>query len=87
MGARNYFRTYKGATDWEIQFLHALDHIEAHGGVAHIFLHSWEIEANRHWQKLEAVFRAISERKTLTTVTNGALFKLWKSRREESQRN
>jgi len=87
LGACNFFRVYKGAADWQTQFLHALDHMETHGGIAHLYLHSWEIDANGQWQKLEAVFRSIAERKALTTVTNGALFKLWKSRHDENERN
>lgn len=86
-GACNFFQIYKGATDWETQFLNGLDHVETHGGIAHMYLHSWEIDANREWQKLEAVFRSIAERKSLATVTNGALFKLWKSRNEDGQRD
>ncbi len=86
-GAYNFFQTYKGATDWEIQFLHALDHIEAHGGIAHLYLHSWEIDANGHWEKLEAVFRSIAERKSFSRVSNGALFELWNSRHDRNQQN
>lgn len=34
-GALNFVRVYKGATDWQKHFLHALDFVELHGGVAH----------------------------------------------------
>jgi peptidoglycan/xylan/chitin deacetylase (PgdA/CDA1 family) len=86
-GAGNFFRVYKGVTDWERQFLHALDHIEVHGGIAHLYLHSWEIDANGQWQKLDAVFRSIAGRKNLRFVSNGDLFRLWKSRCARSQQN
>ncbi|MGA8150813.1 MAG: polysaccharide deacetylase family protein [Terriglobales bacterium] len=75
-GIRNYFGYYRGATDWQIHFLHALDYVEEHGGIAHLYLHSWEIEEFGEWTKLESVLQAIS-RRSLTRVTNGSLFQLW----------
>src|SRR5260370_16682083 len=55
LGAYNFFQTYKGATDWEIQFLLPLHYVLPHRGIAHIYLHSWEVDANGQWQKLEPV--------------------------------
>jgi peptidoglycan/xylan/chitin deacetylase (PgdA/CDA1 family) len=74
-GAWNYVTVYRRTVDWKLQFLLSLDFVERHGGVAHLFLHSWEIEANREWLKLESIFREISERRTLTRVSNGDLFR------------
>ena len=79
LGMLNFVRTYNSTTDWQEQFLHGLDHVEKSGGVAHLYLHSWEIDELGQWDRLEAVFSAISRRK-LTKLTNGALFQLWKSR-------
>jgi len=79
-GARNYFRTYGCATEWDTHFMHALDDVEVHGGIAHLYMHSWEIDQSQHWAKLEHVFESISERTTLTRITNGALFSLWEAR-------
>jgi len=76
-GARNFFQIYKGETDWQTQFLHGLDHVSTHGGIAHLYLHSWEIDAHSHWDKLEAVFRGVAERDGLTRISNGDLFKLY----------
>lgn len=78
LGALNFLRVYKGATDWQEHFLHALDYVELHGGVAHMSLHSWEIDAHSEWQKLEMVLKVVAERKMLTSLSNGALFRLWK---------
>jgi len=75
-GIRNFFGYYRGATDWQTHFLHALDHVEEHGGIAHLYLHSWEIEELGEWTKLESVLQAVS-RRNLTHVTNGSLYRLW----------
>jgi peptidoglycan/xylan/chitin deacetylase (PgdA/CDA1 family) len=76
-GVRNYFRTYDCATEWDTHFMHALDDVEVHGGIAHLYMHSWEIDESQHWAKLERVFESISARTSLTKITNGALFSLW----------
>jgi hypothetical protein len=60
--------------------MYALDDVEVHGGIAHLYMHSWEIDESQHWVKLERVFESISARTTLTRVTNGALFSLWEAR-------
>lgn len=75
-GIRNFFGYYKGATDWQTHFLHALDHVEEHGGIAHLYLHSWETEELGEWTKLESMLQEIS-RRDLTRVTNGSLYQLW----------
>jgi peptidoglycan/xylan/chitin deacetylase (PgdA/CDA1 family) len=75
-GAWNFFTAFHGATDWENHFLYSLSEVDRYGGIAHLFLHSWEIENLGHWEKLERVFAAISERKNFKRVTNGDLFRL-----------
>lgn len=76
-GALNFIVTYKTTTDWATHFRYALDHVQAHGGVAHLYLHSWEIDEYKAWQKLESVFRAIPQGPALKRVTNGELFAMW----------
>jgi peptidoglycan/xylan/chitin deacetylase (PgdA/CDA1 family) len=80
IGVRNFFRTYKGAVEWPQHFLYALDSVEAQGGIAHLYLHSWEIAAANKWEELECIFRTICERDSLSRVTNGALFEAWKKK-------
>lgn len=82
IGAWNFFRTYKGSTGWQPHFLYALDHVEAHGGIAHLYLHSWEIADAGDWGRLESVFKSTCKRDSLTRVTNGTLFEIWKARHE-----
>jgi hypothetical protein len=77
-GAVNYFRVFKASRDWQIHFSHSLEYVARKGGIAHLYLHSWEIESFGHWAKLESVFRAIAANSRLTKITNGGLYKLWK---------
>lgn len=74
-GLRNFFAIHKGATDWQEHFAYGLDYVEKNGGIAHLCLHSWETEEPGEWKKLESVFDSIT-RSGLTSVTNGALFRL-----------
>ncbi len=77
-GTWNYFHIFKASTMWQSHFLSALDHVELHGGIAHLYLHSWEIEKANEWQTLESIFQSIHERKSLSRVSNGSLFEMWK---------
>jgi len=73
-GIFNFLTIYRLSTDWAAHFGHALDHVEANGGVAHLYLHSWEMDDYRQWQRLESAFQSISQRSSLRRVTNGELF-------------
>ena len=84
LGALNFFHTYKGSTEWSQHFLYALDHVETHGGIAHLYLHSWEIAEAGEWGKLESIFKSIYKRHSLSRVTNGGLFEMWKRKAEAS---
>lgn len=79
-GMRNFFGEYKASTDWKQHFTHALDHVEKHGGMAHLMLHSWEIEEMGEWNKLDSVLESVS-RRGLASVSNGDLYRLWSSAR------
>lgn len=73
-GVWNYARIHQAATDWETHFRRGLDHVERRGGVAHLYLHSWEIEANHEWHKLERALADAAARPGLLRLTNGELF-------------
>jgi peptidoglycan-N-acetylglucosamine deacetylase len=79
-GAWNFFHIFKGSTMWQPRFLSALDYVEVYGGIAHLYLHSWEIDKAAEWQKLESTFQSIYERKSLSRVSNGSLFEMWNVR-------
>jgi peptidoglycan-N-acetylglucosamine deacetylase len=69
-GLLDFFRIHRTARDWELHFHRALDWVETHAGVAHLYLHSWEIENQGAWSKLERVLQAASSRKRLVPATN-----------------
>jgi peptidoglycan/xylan/chitin deacetylase (PgdA/CDA1 family) len=84
-GMVNFLRTYNGTTDWRQHFFYALEHVERHGGIAHLYFHSWEIDELGQWDQLEAVLAETSQRSDFSRVTNGALFQLWKTRNGNSK--
>jgi hypothetical protein len=75
-GAWNYITVYRRTSEWRKQFTLSLDHVERHGGVAHLFFHSWEIDLHKEWDKLELTFRDIARRTSLARVSNGDVFRL-----------
>lgn len=74
-GSVDFFRIHHLATDWEKHFRGALNWVESKGGVAHLYLHSWQIEDQNEWQKLERVLHDASARKGITPVTNADVFR------------
>ncbi len=76
-GAWNFVAHYKGITDWPAHFLFSLHQVEKSGGIAHLFLHSWEIDQQGQWKEVESLFRDISKCKKAVRVTNGELFQMW----------
>ncbi len=85
LGMLHFVRTYNGATDWQQHFCYGLEHVDRHGGIAHLYLHSWEIDELGQWDRLESVFAAISQHKHFSKLTNGALFQLWRMRNEHGR--
>jgi len=49
------------------------DRVMKEGGVYHLWGHSWEINDNNGWVRLEKIFKYISNKKGLRYVTNGGL--------------
>jgi peptidoglycan/xylan/chitin deacetylase (PgdA/CDA1 family) len=81
-GIMNFIRVHHGARQWEMHFEHALDLVELEGGIAHLTMHSWEIDDNGDWAKFEAALKAIANRKGLHKVTNGELYTAWADERQ-----
>ena len=73
-GLANYARIFRGTVDWEDHFLAAVKHVEGHGGIAHLFLHSWEIDQHDGWDKLRRLLVGVRDNSSLVSVTNGELF-------------
>jgi peptidoglycan/xylan/chitin deacetylase (PgdA/CDA1 family) len=66
------------ASDWEQNLFRLIDRIAERGhGIAHLFLHSWEVDELRQWDKLDRVLAAVSSRKEFAPCTNGELFAQW----------
>jgi peptidoglycan/xylan/chitin deacetylase (PgdA/CDA1 family) len=73
-GMSNFALVHRFEQDWAKHFLRAVEFVEQNGGVAHLYFHSWEIDEQGQWSKLENVLKNISQGKTLVRVTNGDLF-------------
>ena len=51
-----------------------LRHVSIHGGVFHLWGHSWELEANDSWLDIEIVLRSMAAyRNSATYLTNGEI--------------
>jgi exopolysaccharide biosynthesis WecB/TagA/CpsF family protein len=79
-GSYNYLTKFGSRTRWAEQFLCALDQVSRKGGIAHLYLHSWEIDQNNEWDELKTVLNAVSQH-SLTSVTNGDLYRSWYEKR------
>lgn len=63
----NIFRYYQ---NWDFLAKAMFDRVLHEGGVFHLWGHSWEIEKNNHWEKLEGVLDYISNRREIEYLTN-----------------
>jgi peptidoglycan/xylan/chitin deacetylase (PgdA/CDA1 family) len=73
-GVWNFVTAYGGTTDWLQHFLTTLKRVSKRGGIAHLFLHSWEIDKWDQWTRLETAFEAVAGMHNLRRVTNEELF-------------
>jgi len=55
---------------WEHFAKKTFDYIEKHGGVYHLWGHSWVIEKGNYWEKFEQVLRYISNKINVKYYTN-----------------
>jgi peptidoglycan/xylan/chitin deacetylase (PgdA/CDA1 family) len=69
----------KAFMDWELRAKLLFDQFINKSGVYHLWGHSWEIERNNEWQKLERVLQYISNKSYVKYMTNGEIMKLLKS--------
>lgn len=76
-GLWQYGRLFRFTWSWDEHFRLALDRVEAQGGIAHLFLHGWEIEERDDWARLHSVLCDAASRARLTCITNGELFRRW----------
>ena len=74
-----YLMTKKILYNWEAMSNESLLYVVEHGGIWHLWGHSWEIEKNRDWDTLERVFKMITQIKykhpEIIMSTNSGLLK------------
>jgi peptidoglycan/xylan/chitin deacetylase (PgdA/CDA1 family) len=58
-------------SDWEGRAKTLFDLAVAQGGVFHLWGHSWQIEENNDWDKLERVLKYISNKAGVLYISNG----------------
>jgi peptidoglycan-N-acetylglucosamine deacetylase len=59
--------------NWDVFAMTMFDQVLTGGGIFHLWGHSWEIEQNDDWQRLERVMRYIGNRPDVKYVDNGDL--------------
>lgn len=65
--------TIRHYLEWDSLGRGLFDAIAATGGIFHIWGHSWEVDKNNDWERLDGMFRYLSARPGVTYVTNGEL--------------
>jgi len=63
---------------WEYLAKKMFDYVYTNGGVYHLWGHSWVIERNNDWGKIERIFCYIGKRADVKYVTNSELVKTYK---------
>ncbi len=79
-GLIDFYKVHRGLVDWVQHFKRGVRHVQVHGGIAHLYLHGWEIDAQDDWHRLEELFRHLKNDCNLDSRTNGELFNLWYQR-------
>jgi peptidoglycan-N-acetylglucosamine deacetylase len=59
--------------NWDELAMTLFDRVLTAGGVYHLWGHSWEIEQNKDWHRIERVFSYISNRPEVKYIDNGEL--------------
>lgn len=70
VGIRNSIKAY---FNWDELAILMFDKAVREGGIYHIWGHSWEIDKNNDWERLERVFKYISNKDGVNYVTNSEL--------------
>jgi hypothetical protein len=66
-------RLSRWVRNWDDLAIDMFELIRARGGVFHLWGHSWEIDEQGDWDRLERVLRHVSGRQDVRYVTNGDL--------------
>jgi Polysaccharide deacetylase len=74
-GLVNYGLIFHAAVPWTQHFDVAAGYVARHGGVVHLWLHSWELDETRQWDQLVRALRQVRDHHRLTPATNHAVFR------------
>lgn len=74
-GLVGFFGIAGAARDWERHFVRCVAWVAARGGVAHLYLHSWEIAERDEWGKLDRVLATVAGRPDFAYLDNSELFR------------
>jgi peptidoglycan-N-acetylglucosamine deacetylase len=69
----SYMTTWRKATSWLDLGKQLFDEVMQHGGIWHLYGHSWEIEEEGLWEKLRELLEYVSKREGVSYATNGEL--------------
>jgi len=78
-GFVNYARIFRFATDWTEHFERGVSYVSENGGIAHLWLHSWELDKYDQWARLEQLLVRLKAGYEFRSVTNGYLFARYSS--------
>jgi hypothetical protein len=70
---RDLRKTLRLFANWDDIAILLFDVVHAAGGVFHLWGHSWEIEANNDWKRLDRVLAHISGHPDVSYVNNTAV--------------
>lgn len=70
VGIKKFFGAYM---NWDELAMAEFDNVMKSGGVFHLWGHSWEIDKNNDWDRLERVLKYISNREGVSYVSNSEL--------------
>lgn len=66
------------AGQWEPLARRMLEHVAKAGGVFHLWGHSWELESEEQWSRLERILRLMGEMKgRMPCLSNGEVCRRW----------
>jgi peptidoglycan/xylan/chitin deacetylase (PgdA/CDA1 family) len=68
--------SFKSLVDWRTNAKLLFDHVLENGEIWHLWGHSWEIERNKDWSKLEEVLEYVSNRENVAYLENGQITKM-----------
>jgi hypothetical protein len=69
----------KSLVDWRVNAKLLFDRVLERGGIWHLWGHSWELEKNNDWKKLEDVLAYVSNKKDVSYLENRQIIKLMRN--------